>query len=145
MSSLEDNYCRLYYVRQIKTQTFETDTIDVSDQIINRALSPSEEDGYCPVCLEPLNKSNPCSFSTACNHTFHIACIAKLEGSSCPVCRYPSFCSVTEFLRLFFYRFQHDSSLKNLTECFVCGYVGGLNDSNESASINHIWNPVGNK
>ena len=52
-----------------------------------KSLLEGEDGGYCPVCLEPLNEQQPRSFSTACNHTFHIDCIAKLEGTTCPVCR----------------------------------------------------------
>lgn len=46
-----------------------------------------EDDAYCPVCLESISSSRPCSFTTACRHTYHIECIGKLEGPQCPVCR----------------------------------------------------------
>ena len=50
-------------------------------------LSPAEEN-FCPVCLEVIQSSHPHSFTTACQHTYHIDCISKLEGPQCPVCRY---------------------------------------------------------
>lgn len=49
-------------------------------------MHPSEEI-ICPVCLEVIHGSSPHSFTTACQHTYHIDCISKLEGPQCPVCR----------------------------------------------------------
>lgn len=48
---------------------------------------PLAED-ICPVCLDRISNNTPLSFTTCCNHTFHISCVSKLEGLQCPVCRY---------------------------------------------------------
>ena len=64
----------------------ETAPLSVSKETV---LSPAEEN-FCPVCLEVIHSSHPHSFTTACQHTYHIDCISKLEGPQCPVCRYLS-------------------------------------------------------
>jgi len=67
----------------------------------------SLEDQVCPVCLEPISEIIPQSFTTCCNHTFHIQCIYKTEGPQCPVCR-----------------FQHDSTPISLSQCAICSWSG---------------------
>ena len=59
----------------------------------------------CPLCLDRLCESS--SFTTCCNHSFHIQCISRLEGPQCPVCR-----------------FQHDSTSEELSSCGICGCQG---------------------
>ena len=54
------------------------------------AASCPVEENFCPVCLEVIHSASPHSFTTACQHTYHIDCISKLEGPQCPVCRYPN-------------------------------------------------------
>lgn len=53
--------------------------------------APSPE--QCAVCLQDIAGG---SYTTLCNHRFHIACVAKLQSDSCPLCRFspaaPSFC-----------------------------------------------------
>lgn len=39
----------------------------------------------CVVCLEKLDES---LLTTACDHTFHMACLARWPDAPCPVCRY---------------------------------------------------------
>lgn len=63
---------------------------------------PSEEE-FCPVCLEPIDKHFPSSFTTCCGHSFHTTCAGRLSGPQCPVCR-----------------FSHDSGLSHQTECLIC-------------------------
>ncbi len=53
---------------------------------LNSSLLPQQQD-HCPVCLEQLVNGRPQSFTTACGHTFHAACIERLENPQCPVCR----------------------------------------------------------
>ena len=44
----------------------------------------------CAVCLEAMDGTDePTTIvTTVCNHTFHLQCLAKCQGSPCPVCRY---------------------------------------------------------
>ena len=49
-----------------------------------------EDPDTCPVCLEAISTTNPMSIITCCNHRFHMQCMARLESSQCPVCRFVS-------------------------------------------------------
>lgn len=80
----------------------------------------SHEDQTCPVCLEPISETNPLSFTTCCNHTFHITCIYKTEGPQCPVCR-----------------FQHDSTPISMSQCVMCSWNG--EDNEKSTNIGDLW------
>ena len=44
---------------------------------------------YCVVCLERMDSpASAACLTTACNHSFHLACLLRWEDSPCPVCRY---------------------------------------------------------
>lgn len=49
--------------------------------------SPSTEDDDCPICMEPLGKTNCCT--TECGHKFCLRCMLKhaQTKSNCPLCR----------------------------------------------------------
>lgn len=45
----------------------------------------------CVVCLEKMGdpgSGTGATLTTACNHTFHMACLGQWQDSPCPVCRY---------------------------------------------------------
>ncbi|VDP91462.1 unnamed protein product [Echinostoma caproni] len=70
----------------------------------------------CPVCLERL-----VSILTTilCNHTFHDQCIARVEDSTCPVCRY------VQSPELLDDRQCADCGTRdNLWICLICGRIG---------------------
>ena len=48
--------------------------------------STSDAVAQCVVCLEALG--NSAVLTTACNHDFHVACLAQWQDAPCPVCRY---------------------------------------------------------
>ena len=60
-------------------------------------VSPAEADNICPICHEELDATN--SFTTTCNHTYHLTCIHTWSGRNngrvanirftCPGCRHP--------------------------------------------------------
>jgi hypothetical protein len=79
-----------------------------------------KEDQICPVCLEPISETMPQSFTTCCNHTFHILCIYKTEGPQCPCCR-----------------FQHDSTPVSLSQCVVCNWSG--EESERAVNSRDLW------
>jgi BRCA1-associated protein len=86
----------------------------------------------CPVCLEAMelgsfeecipanppslpitnppnsnaneNPNLPATFTTVCNHTFHLHCLLQWEDAPCPVCR-----------------FDHAGINDTLSQCHVCG------------------------
>lgn len=72
-------------------------------QISSFDAAMSEDTLFCPLCLDTISREKPSTFTTCCNHTFHIECAARLEGPQCPVCR-----------------FQHDSSPVNFSSCSIC-------------------------
>ena len=80
----------------------------------------SIEDQICPVCLEPISETMPQSFTTCCNHTFHILCIYKTEGPQCPCCR-----------------FQHDSTPVSLSQCVICSWSG--EESERAINNRDLW------
>ena len=66
----------------------------------------------CVVCLEPLRSRGPI-FTTACDHSFHSACLGKWADAPCPVCRF------------------HPSGVGAATCCVACGLEpsgGGAED-----------------
>lgn len=102
-SLLEPTLCCIYTVKNITIKSASTDKID------------PDECERCVLCLDSISTILPKSFTTYCNHTFHIDCIVKLEAPQCPVCR-----------------FQHDSSQSSLSECSICGFQGGNNHHNST-------------
>ena len=85
-----------------------------------RLSMEQKEDQICPVCLEPISETMPQSFTTCCNHTFHILCIYKTEGPQCPCCR-----------------FQHDSTPVSLSQCVVCNWSG--EESERAVNSRDLW------
>ncbi|XP_055962228.1 probable E3 ubiquitin-protein ligase RHB1A isoform X2 [Mercurialis annua] len=53
----------------------------------DNAVSASEEEDACPICLEEYDSQNP-RFLTKCEHHFHLSCILEwMERSdTCPIC-----------------------------------------------------------
>ena len=45
-------------------------------------------DGLCVVCLDRLDVSYHVVLTTACDHSFHAACLGRWSDAPCPVCRY---------------------------------------------------------
>jgi hypothetical protein len=105
MSTLEGNtFCRLRPIKQI-TFTKSSDfyriyshnkvngvksvgkVCDYLPKIQGGDLEDDDVEESCPVCLESVTDCEAQTFTTCCRHTFHVSCIAKLEGPQCPVCR----------------------------------------------------------
>ena len=72
----------------------------------------------CPVCLDPMDVDlsytqsnetthnaieNSATFTTVCNHTFHMHCLLQWEDAPCPVCR-----------------FDHAGLNETLSQCHIC-------------------------
>ncbi|XP_059651377.1 probable E3 ubiquitin-protein ligase RHB1A isoform X2 [Cornus florida] len=51
------------------------------------SISPTEEEDFCPTCLEDYDSENP-RIITKCNHHFHLSCILEWRERSdtCPIC-----------------------------------------------------------
>jgi len=62
-------------------------TKSLSPQI--RGHHQQEQSAQCVVCLEPLEgDGSQALLTTACNHSFHLRCLAQWSDAPCPVCRY---------------------------------------------------------
>eukprot|EP01038_Epipyxis_sp_PR26KG_P013592 gene13592-18242_t len=114
------------YIQSIRVFQHRHHQIDDDKYIAVICTTSSEateiEEEYCVLCLDIIRVSMPLSFTTCCNHKFHLECISRLEGQLCPVCR-----------------FQHDTSSKDLSECFLCGWRGRIcNTLHGSTSSNSI-------
>ena len=54
-----------------------------------RGYLQQEQSAQCVVCLEPLESDgSQALLTTACNHSFHVRCLAQWSDAPCPVCRY---------------------------------------------------------
>lgn len=76
----------------------------------------------CVLCLGKIEHQNPLSFTSFCNHSFHIDCMLNLEGPQCPVCR-----------------FQHDSDDNFFSVCHTCQWNGITNDDASVSSSRDLW------
>lgn len=72
----------------------------------------------CPVCLEALDSNVMSLVTTLCNHTMHLACLAKWDLDSCPVCRH------THELTPEASACMSCGLTHGLWMCVVCAYVG---------------------
>mmetsp|Transcript_4034 Transcript_4034/g.6846 ORF Transcript_4034/g.6846 Transcript_4034/m.6846 type:complete len:520 (-) Transcript_4034:1048-2607(-) len=95
LCSLQPTTCLAYSVKDVvHSDAGGTDMTESSPSIDYNNCSDSRgeteeggEEELCVLCLAPLEKQHPSSFTTCCGHTFHIACTLHLENSQCPVCR----------------------------------------------------------
>eukprot|EP00605_Chrysophyceae_sp_TOSAG23-4_P000200 GSChrysophyteH1.ASY1.ANO1.236.1 assembled CDS len=108
LSSLEPScgVCKLHTVKSVTKRKSSG-----GDGNLTTKIADDTED-RCPLCLAPLpepagDPAHTGTFTTFCNHHFHIACIKHMEAPQCPVCR-----------------FQHDSGITSLSECDSCGWKG---------------------
>lgn len=72
----------------------------------------------CPVCLEALDSNVMSLVTTLCNHTMHLACLAKWDLDSCPVCRH------THELVPEATACMSCGLTRGLWMCVICAYVG---------------------
>lgn len=79
----------------------------------------------CVVCLDRLDSATTGLLTTACEHTFHCACISKWSDlqSTCPICRFST--SGSETVQSSERRCNHNKcvSEKNLWLCLICGTI----------------------
>lgn len=81
LSSVENSYCLLLPIKEAVDQTL---SLNVAGDF---ACDDLEGQSSCPVCLDFFDEAHPMSFTTCCNHRFHMNCLLRLEGALCPVCR----------------------------------------------------------
>lgn len=134
LTTIEPCICALRFVKAIEQDEASTSSSSSStvssktmknkgerDRNIHKSISEDKAtlSGFqafneqCPFCLENLTSN---IFRTCCNHSFHIACVSKLVGPQCPVCR-----------------FQHDLDDSYLSQCSICGHNGiAITDTNHS-------------
>eukprot|EP01039_Chlorochromonas_danica_P003147 gene3147-3446_t len=74
----------------------------------------------CPLCLETFKPSLSSNcFTTFCGHTFHLTCLANLEGVQCPVCRFDH--EAQDSLHC---QSCGCTNLAHLWLCLLCGFIG---------------------
>ncbi|CAH8538755.1 unnamed protein product [Dicrocoelium dendriticum] len=110
--NLESEICQLMYVSHVeKTHPSKGTAFPTKDLL---------ELPSCPVCLERLDEPVQGILTTIlCNHTFHDACIARVEDSTCPVCRYVQSPELRDDSQC------ADCCIReNLWICLICGRIG---------------------
>eukprot|EP00611_Tribonema_gayanum_P006084 TRINITY_DN1536_c0_g1_i3.p1 TRINITY_DN1536_c0_g1~~TRINITY_DN1536_c0_g1_i3.p1 ORF type:complete len:534 (+),score=148.69 TRINITY_DN1536_c0_g1_i3:57-1658(+) len=85
-----------------------------TSQALHSGGAEAREDA-CVICFEKLEGG---TLTTACNHTFHIECIALWQDSPCPVCRFHHNGSGDDSTC------QECGRSVNVHVCLICGYVG---------------------
>jgi BRCA1-associated protein len=81
LGSVENSYCVLLPIERTVDQTL---SLKVGQNFDGNDL---EGQSSCPVCLDVFDEVHAMSFTTCCNHRFHMNCLLRLEGALCPVCR----------------------------------------------------------
>ncbi|KAK2711727.1 BRCA1-associated protein-like [Artemia franciscana] len=110
-NTFETNICHLVYIARVEVQK--------SSEGASLPLGGCTELPTCPVCLERMDESVDGILTILCNHSFHAACLAQWEDTSCPVCRHAQTPEVaTDNLC------QSCGSNESLWICLVCGHVG---------------------
>mmetsp|Transcript_12672 Transcript_12672/g.37692 ORF Transcript_12672/g.37692 Transcript_12672/m.37692 type:complete len:484 (-) Transcript_12672:79-1530(-) len=86
-------------------------------------------DGLCVVCLDRLDVSYHVVLTTACDHSFHAACLGRWSDAPCPVCRYlhASLASQATHCATCALGSEEQKSSderRDLWVCVVCGFAG---------------------
>lgn len=110
-NSIEPEICHMVYVARVETLH--------SSEGAGLQIPGVTELPVCTVCLERMDESVDGVLTILCNHSFHSACLANWDDTSCPVCRYIQTPVAVADNKCF-----HCDAQENLWICLICGVVG---------------------